>query len=91
MSFQYSLARKIERCNSRRRVLYQRRRWNVIHFGDDSFRDSFQQRIESQKNIKLFLEDIFKQIGKEKINIDDFIKINQNITSEMFLSVSTKV
>jgi hypothetical protein len=52
-------------------------------------RDSFQHRVESQKNIKLFLEDIFKQLGKEKINIDDFIKTNQSITSEMFLSVTT--
>jgi hypothetical protein len=33
------------------------------------------------------LEEIFKTAGKEKINIDDYIKINQNVSSEMFLSV----
>jgi hypothetical protein len=53
-----------------------------------AFRVDFKDRMVSQKQIKLFLEDIFTKVGKSKINLDDFIQVNQSYTSEMFLSVT---
>lgn len=46
--------------------------------------------MESQKQIKLFLIEIFKGRNKETLDLDDFTYVNEEVTSEMFLSVSSK-
>lgn len=50
-------------------------------------RHEFEDRVESQKQIKMFLDDIFGVLGKETLVFEDFTKIIQEVTSEMFLSV----
>ena len=42
-----------------------------------------------EKQINKYLEEIFGKVGKEKLNLELFIEINKNHTSEMFLSVRT--
>ena len=58
-----------------------------LPFFNYPYRDEFKDRIESQKEIKLFLDDIFKYMGKDSFNFDDFSKLNSEFSSETFLSV----
>ena len=58
-----------------------------LPFFNSLYRDEFKDRIESQKEIKLFLDDIFKYMGKDTFNFDDFSKLNSEFSSETFLSV----
>ena len=50
-------------------------------------RVKFEDRVESYKQIQLYLEDIFKNHGKATMNLDEFTKLNTERTSESFLSV----
>lgn len=44
-------------------------------------------RIQTQEEIQLLITSVFGD--KKRINHDDYVKINQEITSEMFLSILT--
>jgi len=47
----------------------------------------YEDRIEMQKQILLFLDNCFQ--GKQAINIEEFTKINEELSSEMLLSIMT--
>ena len=47
----------------------------------------FMDRIETQEEIQLLIANVFGD--KKRINYDDYVKLNQEVTSEMFLSILT--
>jgi len=47
----------------------------------------FMDRIQCQEEIQLLLKNVFGE--KKRINYEEYVKINQEITSEMFLSILT--
>lgn len=49
--------------------------------------DDFRDRVESQKQIKQFLDEIYSKHGKDTFNLEEFTKLNTEVSSEMFLSV----
>ena len=44
-------------------------------------------RIQCQEEIQILLKNVFGE--KKRINYEEYVKINQEITSEMFLSILT--
>jgi len=44
-------------------------------------------RVQTQEEISLLISNVFGD--KKRINYDEYVKINQEITSEMFLSILT--
>ena len=44
-------------------------------------------RIETQEEIQLLISHCFGE--KKRINYDDYVKLNQDVSSEMFLSILT--
>lgn len=44
-------------------------------------------RIETQEEIQVLIQNVFGD--KKRINYDDYVKLNQEVTSEMFLSILT--
>ena len=44
-------------------------------------------RVQTQEEISLLIQNVFGD--KKRINYEDYVKINQEITSEMFLSILT--
>lgn len=47
----------------------------------------FLDRVQTQEEISLLIANVFGD--KKRINYEDYVKINQEITSEMFLSILT--
>lgn len=48
---------------------------------------AFLDRIETQEEIQLLIQSCFGD--KKRINYDDYVKLNQDVSSEMFLSILT--
>ena len=51
------------------------------------FSQVFLDRIQTQEEISLLIQNVFGD--KKRINYEDYVKINQEVTSEMFLSILT--
>lgn len=47
----------------------------------------FLDRVQTQEEISLLIANVFGD--KKRINYEDYVKINQELTSEMFLSILT--
>ena len=52
-----------------------------------SFSHAFMDRIETQTEIQMLIQSCFG--SKQRINYDDYVKLNQDVSSEMFLSILT--
>ena len=52
-----------------------------------SFSSTYIDRSETQEEIQLLIETVFGD--KKRINYDEYMKIQQDVTSEMFLSLLT--
>lgn len=58
-----------------------------IRYFNNSHRELFVDRIQSQEEIHRLIEEVFGE--REKIKLEEFSEIVEKVTSEMFLAVTS--